>query len=117
MSLDLFEINNKKCNFNSLDDVNVLFLQLLKYRQRKTPPTTFQIHSYGLGPPSAGSPGIVELVETPPKLDRISPEGWGPWGWRTLGMADPNRGCIEPRGKNANITSNCAIIATDGLLQ
>ena len=91
MSLDFFEINNKKCNFNSLDDVNVLFLQLLKYRQRKTPPTTFQIHSYGLGPPSAGSPGIVELVETPPKLDRR------PGRMGTLGMADPGDGGSKPR--------------------
>jgi len=42
--------------------------------------------------------GIVELVETPPKLDRrprrmgtlgvADPVNGGPWGWRTLGMAD-----------------------------
>ena len=44
--------------------------------------------------------GIVELVETPPKLDRrprmmgtlgmADPGDDGPWGWPTLGMADPN---------------------------
>ena len=45
ISLDLFESNNKKCNFLEL---NVSFLQLFKYCQRKTPPTTFQIHSYHL---------------------------------------------------------------------
>jgi len=38
MSFDLFESNNKKCNFLEL---YVLFLQLFKCCQRKTPPTIF----------------------------------------------------------------------------
>jgi len=50
--------------------------------------------------------GIVELVETPPKLDRrprrmgtlgvADPDDGGTWRWRILGMADSGDGRPKP---------------------
>jgi len=48
--------------------------------------------------------GIVELVETPPKLDRRHRKMGTLW-WRTLGMAYSNRlGTVQRRAWNGDIT-------------